>query len=70
MAKSCRQIPETGTREEARHSIKGAARIAWCPVIRALGAFTAGGEFQFLMGELRPPKLDGVAGKKSCWLGL
>ena len=31
---------------------------------RASGAFTAGGRVQFLMGELRPPKLDGVAGKK------
>lgn len=33
-------------------------------MIRTLGAFTAEGRVQFLVGELRPPKLHGVAEKK------
>lgn len=33
-------------------------------MIRTLGAFTAEGQVQFLVGELRPPKLHSVAGKK------
>lgn len=66
MAKSCRQIPEDGNQgEQGRQGTQlKVLGIAWCPVIRALGAFTAKGRVQFLVGELRPPKLHGVAGKE------